>query len=134
MDPGAWQELKAAQTARVEAEREARRVATARAVPVTEEEIKRYSHGAENTTEVSPEAAAALEGIQAHIEAADAEVTRRAEAEAGRDAEASINESGALQAETDAQAAAAWEPGTRPSDPPGAARQADTEADAGIEL
>jgi hypothetical protein len=134
MDPAAWRELKAAQTARVEAEREGRRVAAARAVPVTEEEIRRYGPGAENTAEVSPEAEAALEGIQAHIEAAWAEVTRRAEAEAGRDAEASISEFGALQAAADAQAAAAWEPGTRPSDPPAAARQADTEADAGIEL
>jgi hypothetical protein len=134
-----WAELKAAQTARVEAGKAERREAAARAMPVTDEEIARYSPAAENEAVLSPETQAELESIQASIDAAKAGADRQAEARTARDAEleeAGINEPVTRQARAEAEAGleAAWEPGTGPADPAGAAGQADTEADAGLEI
>ena len=129
-DPEAWRELKAAQTARVNADRAARREAAARAIPVTDAELERYGQAA-----VSPEAEAALERIQADADAAEASAARRAGAEAARAAEldeADLEETARLDVEADAQAASegVWEPGTSPAEP---ASEAGAEADAGLE-
>ena len=130
-DPEAWRELKAAQTARVNADRAARREAAARAIPVTDAELERYGQAA-----VSPEAEAALERIQADADAAEASAARRAGAEAARAAEldeADLEETARLDVEADAQAASegVWEPGTSPAEP---ASEAGAEADAGLEI
>lgn len=128
--------LKAAQTARVEADRQERREAAARAVPATEEEIARYGAAAENLAQADPEAAAALDRIQASADAAHAAISRRTETEARREAEleeAGINKPVThAEAGTEAEAESAWEPGTAASDP-GAVRAA-AEADTGMEI
>jgi conjugative relaxase-like TrwC/TraI family protein len=66
MDPARWAEIKAAQTASVEADKAARREASARAVPVTDAEIARY--GGELTA-LDSDAIAVMASIQGHLAA-----------------------------------------------------------------
>lgn len=114
MAPEQWAELKAAQTARVEADRQARREAAARAVPVTDEEIARFGQAVR-------EIAADLDGIgQALDQIHRADDVTRSRREA-RQAEHELHEeairhrSAELAREAEA---GVWERGTRPAGRP----------------
>jgi conjugative relaxase-like TrwC/TraI family protein len=75
-DPARWAEIRAAQTASVEAGKAARREASARAVPVTDAEIAKY--GGELAA-LDPEAIAVIASIQGHLAAARAGADQLAE-------------------------------------------------------
>lgn len=123
MDPALWAQLKAEQTAEVEAARSARREASARAVPVTDAEVARYDsepQPAELTgiyAEIHEDLQAVTEGIRELSAQMDAEDARRE-----RDREeylrgpAPWEAQAQARAEAQAAAEATWQPGEHGDD------------------
>jgi hypothetical protein len=129
LTPERWAELKAAQTASVEADRQARAEASARAMPVTDEEIARYGQAAHETAADVDGISRALDQILAAV---DEQAETRARAEAGK-AEHELHEEASRQRDAEAaREAEVWERGTRPPARPPV--QQDREMDLGPEL
>jgi hypothetical protein len=129
LTPERWAELKAAQTASVEADRQARIEASARAVPVTDEELARYGQAAQETAADVAGIDRALDRILAAV---DNEADARARTEVGR-AEHELHEEATRRHVAEAQSEAeVWERGTRPPATPSVQR--DREMDVGPEL
>ena len=88
MDPALWAQLKAEQTARIQADREAEAEKMARLTPVTDAEVEKYGTGRPDA-EVSPERAADeanLAGVRAELERFGELVDRIPDREAERQA------------------------------------------------
>ena len=129
LTPERWAELKAAQTASVEADRQARAEASARAMPVTDEEIARYGQAAQETAADVDRIDRALDQILAAV---DEQAEAQARAEAGQ-AEHELHEEASRQRAAEAaREAEVWERGTRPPARPPV--QPDREMDLGPEL
>ena len=121
IDPATWAQLKAEQTAQVEADRQARAEASARLTPVTDAEIARYGAGAEPEPEPRPrradtgqDRAAALEEIRAEVGALSAKVDQLPDPAAERRAEmdqAGIDEPVVHEPQAEPSLEASWQPG-----------------------
>jgi outer membrane murein-binding lipoprotein Lpp len=81
MDPALWAQLKAEQTARVQADREAEAERMARLTPVTDAEIERYGGDLDSA---AAERSAALEEISAEVGTLGAKVDELARQDAER--------------------------------------------------
>jgi hypothetical protein len=118
--PAIW---RAEQTARVEAGKQARRGAAARATPVTAAEIAKY--GAEREPEAGPadgaggDRTAVLKEIRAEIDAMSGKVDQFAAQDAAREAErraemdqAAISEAAAREPQAEPSLETSWQPGS----------------------
>ncbi len=118
MDPAAWAAMKAEQTARVHAERQAEAERMARLTPVTEAEIERYGTGAEaNGADVGQDRGAVLEEIRAEVDNISAKVDELPDPAAARRAEmaqAGIDEPVVHEPQAEASLEASWQPGDAP--------------------
>jgi conjugative relaxase-like TrwC/TraI family protein len=122
MDPAVWAEFKAAQTARVEAGKAARREAMTSAVPVTGAEMDR---NARELDRLDPEAIAVISSIEGNLARAKAGAERLADKRA-RD-RADVDQAGIDEPVTQAEAQAGLEAAA-------AADRAEADYDAGIEI
>ena len=122
IDPAEWTAQKALQTARVEADRQARAAAAARRTPVTDAEVQKYGTGAqpeaEPGTDAGQDRAAALEEIRAEVGAMSAKVDQLAQQDAEREAErraemdqAGIDEPVVHEPQAEPSLEPSWQPG-----------------------
>jgi conjugative relaxase-like TrwC/TraI family protein len=144
MDPALWAQLKAEQTARIQADREAEAERMARLTPVTDAELARYGTAQpEAEPAAEPEAAADepprpdYETARSEVSALSARVDQMAEQEAERRAEideAAINEPVVHepQAEPELELESTWQPGDAQGyQEPAATADAETEMEIG---
>jgi 1,6-anhydro-N-acetylmuramate kinase len=115
MDPALWAQLKAEQTARLQAEREAEAEQLARLTPVTDAELERYRTSAEaEGAGASAQRAAALEEIRAEVDTISAKVDKLPDPAAERRAEmdqAGIDEPVVHEPQAEPALEASWQPG-----------------------
>ena len=120
MDPALWAQLKAGQTARHQASREAEAEKMARLTPVTDAELARYGASAEPEAEAETaddagqDRAAALEEIRAEVGALSAKVDQLPDPAAERRAEmtqAGIDEPVIHEPQAEPSLEASWQPG-----------------------
>ena len=115
MDPDAWASMKAEQTARVQADREAEAERMARLTPVTDAEIERYGTGAEaEAMDVGQDRAAVLQDIRAEVDSISAKVDEMPDPAAERRAEmdqAGIDEPVVHEPQAEPSLEASWQPG-----------------------
>jgi hypothetical protein len=125
MDPARWAQLKAGQTARVQADREAEAERMARLTPVTDAELARYGTGAQAKAEPEGTAAAAardqreaLAGLREDI----GELGAKVDGMVRRNAERAAERAGIVQAAIDEPSVRGpqAEPSLEPSWQPGA--------------
>jgi hypothetical protein len=113
MDPAAWAAMKAGQTARVHAERQAEAERMARLTPVTDAEIERYG----SEPDPAAERSASLAGLREDIGALGAKVDELAQQEAERAADraqitqAAIDEPSVREPQAEAALEPSWQPG-----------------------
>ena len=134
MDPAAWAAMKAEQTARVQADREAETERMARLTPVTDAEIERYGGDPDPAAERS----ASLAGRREDIGALGAKVDKLTRQEAGRAAEraqitqAAIDEPSVREPQAEPSLEPSWQPGDSQGHyEPQAGQEADTEMEIG---
>ena len=112
MDPAEWARLRAGQTARVDADREARAEASARMTPVTDAELARYGAQAEGgEAEVWAEVCAELDRVGERI----GELAAQGDEAAARRAEAyeeNFRRPPAWQAQAEPSLEPSWQPGS----------------------
>jgi hypothetical protein len=115
MDPAAWAQLKAEQTARVQADREAEAEKMARLTPVTDAELERYGAEAEaEGANTGADRAAAVEEIRAEVDTISARVDELPDPAAKRRAEmdqAGIDEPVVHEPQAEPSLEASWQPG-----------------------
>jgi len=118
MDPDRWAQLKAEQTARVQADREAEAERMARLAPVTDAEIERYGGEPEPAAaDTGANRTAALEEIRAEVDNISAKVDELPDPAAARRAEmaqAGIDEPVVHEPQAEASLEASWQPGDAP--------------------
>ena len=134
MDPAAWAAMKAEQTARVHAERQAEAERMARLTPVTDAEIERYG----SEPDPAAERSASLAGLREDIGALGAKVDELAQQEAERAADraqitqAAIDEPSVREPQVEAALEPSWQPGDSQGHyEPQAGQEADTEMEIG---
>jgi conjugative relaxase-like TrwC/TraI family protein len=117
MDPAEWAAAKAAESAQLEADRQARREASARQTPVTMAEIVQYGAGAQPEAEAGgggQDRAEVVEEIQQEIGAVSAKVDQLPDPAAERRAEmeqAGIDEPVVHEPQAEPSLEASWQPG-----------------------
>ena len=143
--PETWAQMKAEQTAQVDAGRQARAEAAARLTPVTDAEIARYGASAQPEPEPEPEAAEigtdrseALAGLRGDVGELSAKVDELARQDAERAAEraeivqAAIDEPSVREPQAEASLESSWQPGSaRGQYEPAAERDAGAEMEMG---
>ena len=137
MDPALWAQLRAEQTARVQASREAEAEKMARLTPVTDAEVEKYGTGRPDA-EVSPErdaGEAALAEVRAEVERLGELVDRMPDPAAERRAEmdeAAVNEPVVHEPQAEPELESAWQPGDAQGyQEPTASADADVEMEIG---
>ena len=142
MDPALWAQLKAEQTARIQADREAEAERMARLTPVTDAELARYGTPQPKAQPAAEAEVAADELARPDYEAARSEVAdlsakvdQLAEQEAERRAEmdeAAVNEPVAHKPQAEPELESAWQPGDAQGyQEPAAAEDAEPEMEIG---